>query len=266
MTVPWYGLLPFVALLAAIATFPLMPATKHLWEKRRFQLLLALVLGVPMGVWVWSLGGRTEVIHALVEYGAFITLLFSLFVVSGGVFVAGRHPGHAPEQHSLPRRGCRSRLADRHDRSRDAPRPAAPEHEPGTEAQGPHGRLHDPRRGELRRPPDAARRPAALPRPPPGRPVPLDAEPLPRVALRERDAARRLLLGRQPRLPRGRDARHRPRRDRGEAPRRSREGEHRPPGRHRRGGRARSVRRSPRDPRGARPVWPPGSRSGRSSC
>jgi Na+/H+ antiporter NhaD/arsenite permease-like protein len=29
------------------------------------------------------------VIHALVEYGAFITLLFSLFVVSGGVFVAG---------------------------------------------------------------------------------------------------------------------------------------------------------------------------------
>lgn len=89
MTVPWYGLLPFVALLAAIATFPLMSHTKHLWEKRRFQLLLALVLGVPMAVWVWSLGGRTEVIHALVEYGEFITLLFSLFVVSGGVFVAG---------------------------------------------------------------------------------------------------------------------------------------------------------------------------------
>ena len=89
MTVPWYGLLPFVALLAAIATFPLMSGTKHLWEKRSFQLLLALVLGMPMAAWVWSLGGRTEVIHALVEYGAFITLLFSLFVVSGGVFVAG---------------------------------------------------------------------------------------------------------------------------------------------------------------------------------
>lgn len=89
MTVPWYGLLPFVALLAAIATFPLMSRTKHLWEKRRFQLSVALVLGVPMAVWVWSLGGRSEVIHALVEYGAFISLLFSLFVVSGGVFVAG---------------------------------------------------------------------------------------------------------------------------------------------------------------------------------
>lgn len=89
MTVPWYGLLPFVALLAAIATFPLMSGTKHLWEKRPFQLLVALVLGVPMGVWCWSIGGRTEVIHALVEYGAFITLLLSLFVVSGGVFVAG---------------------------------------------------------------------------------------------------------------------------------------------------------------------------------
>jgi len=89
MTVPWYGLLPFVALLAAIATFPLMSRTKHLWEKRSFQLSVALVLGVPMGAWVWSLGGRAEVIHALVEYGSFITLLFSLFVVSGGVFVAG---------------------------------------------------------------------------------------------------------------------------------------------------------------------------------
>ncbi|MBK8595209.1 MAG: sodium:proton antiporter [Holophagales bacterium] len=89
MTVPWYGLLPFVALLAAIATFPLMTGTKHLWEKRSFQLLVALVLGVPMGVWCWSIGGRTAVIHALVEYGAFITLLLSLFVVSGGVFVAG---------------------------------------------------------------------------------------------------------------------------------------------------------------------------------
>lgn len=89
MTVPWYGLLPFVALLGAIATFPLMSRTRHLWEKRSFQLLVALVLGVPMAIWVWSLGGRTEVIHALVEYGAFITLLLSLFVVSGGVFVAG---------------------------------------------------------------------------------------------------------------------------------------------------------------------------------
>lgn len=88
-TVPWYGLVPFVALLAAIATFPLMSRTRHLWEKRRFQLLVALVLGVPMAVWIWSLGGRAEVVHALVEYASFITLLLSLFVVSGGVFVAG---------------------------------------------------------------------------------------------------------------------------------------------------------------------------------
>lgn len=66
-----------------------MHATKHLWEKRRFQLLVALVLGLPMAAWCWSLGGRTEVIHALVEYASFIALLFSLFVVSGGVFVAG---------------------------------------------------------------------------------------------------------------------------------------------------------------------------------
>ncbi len=89
MTVPWWGLLPFAVLLGCIATFPLLPATRHLWEKRRFQLAIALVLGLPMAVWVWSLGGSHQVIHALVEYAQFITLLLSLFVVSGGVFVAG---------------------------------------------------------------------------------------------------------------------------------------------------------------------------------
>ena len=89
MTVPWYGILPFAALLAAIATFPLMPRTRHLWERRGFQLLLSLSLGLPMAAWCWSLGGRPAVIHAVVEYLSFITLLFALFVVSGGVFVAG---------------------------------------------------------------------------------------------------------------------------------------------------------------------------------
>ena len=89
MTVPWYGVLPFAALLAAIATFPLLPGTKHLWEKRLFQLAVALALGVPMAVWVVSIGGTWEVVHALVEYVEFITLLLALFVVTGGVFIAG---------------------------------------------------------------------------------------------------------------------------------------------------------------------------------
>ena len=38
---------------------------------------------------MWLAGDPAAVIHALVEYGQFIALLLSLFVVSGGVYVAG---------------------------------------------------------------------------------------------------------------------------------------------------------------------------------
>lgn len=89
MLVPWWSILPFVALLACIATFPLMHWTAHLWEKRSFQLAVALVLGVPMAIWMWAAGEPASVVHALVEYAQFITLLLSLFVVSGGIFLSG---------------------------------------------------------------------------------------------------------------------------------------------------------------------------------
>ncbi|PKN45235.1 MAG: sodium:proton antiporter, partial [Deltaproteobacteria bacterium HGW-Deltaproteobacteria-20] len=89
MTVPWWGVLPFAMLLGCIATFPLIPQTKKLWHHIWFQLLVALACGVPMGLWMWLGGNSHGVIHALVEYGQFITLLLSLYVVSGGVFVSG---------------------------------------------------------------------------------------------------------------------------------------------------------------------------------
>ncbi len=89
MTVPWWGVLPFAFLLACIATFPLIGRTAKLWHHTWFQLLVALFFGVPMGAWMWAGGEHTAVVHALVEYGAFITLLLSLFVVSGGIFVSG---------------------------------------------------------------------------------------------------------------------------------------------------------------------------------
>lgn len=89
MTVPWWGVLPFAMLLACIATFPLIPQTAKLWHHTWFQLAVALVFGVPMGVWMWAGGEHTAVVHAIVEYSAFIILLLSLFVVSGGIFVSG---------------------------------------------------------------------------------------------------------------------------------------------------------------------------------
>lgn len=94
MDIPWWGLLPFVAMLGAIATFPLMPATAHHWERHGVQLGIALTLGLPVALWMILAGQPGAVVHALIEYGQFITLLLALFVVSGGIYLAGDVPAH----------------------------------------------------------------------------------------------------------------------------------------------------------------------------
>lgn len=89
MEFPWWSVIPFALMLLAIAILPLIPATKHHWESPRNQLILALALGVPVAIWVWLGGEHTTVTHALWEYAQFIILLGALFVISGGIFLAG---------------------------------------------------------------------------------------------------------------------------------------------------------------------------------
>ncbi len=87
--VPWWGLIPFVIMLLSIALMPLIPATAHKWEDWRFQLGVALILGIPTAIWVGVVLSWNRVGHAVVEYVQFIMLLFALFVVSGGLFLKG---------------------------------------------------------------------------------------------------------------------------------------------------------------------------------
>lgn len=94
MEIQWWGLVPFAAMLGVIATFPLIPATAHLWERHTVQLGIALALGVPVALWMVLAGEPSAVSHALVEYTQFIVLLLSLFVVSGGIHLAGDVPAH----------------------------------------------------------------------------------------------------------------------------------------------------------------------------
>lgn len=89
MQVEWWSIIPFALMLGTIAVAPLVPALSHYWEWRRVQLTVALVLGVPVAIWFLVGGDGPTVVHALIEYGQFITLLFALFVVSGGIFLAG---------------------------------------------------------------------------------------------------------------------------------------------------------------------------------
>ena len=89
MTYPWWSLLPFIAMLGCIAVLPIIPKTSHWWEKESSQLSVALALGVPTTVWMFMKAGTGPLIATGVEYVQFIALLFALFVVSGGIHLAG---------------------------------------------------------------------------------------------------------------------------------------------------------------------------------
>lgn len=97
--------IPFALLLAAIAIFPLAPILSSWWEKNSNKLIVALGLGfVTLGYYAfrgYGFGSGHEItepglatalavlFHALSEYVPFIVLLFTLFVISGGIFLRG---------------------------------------------------------------------------------------------------------------------------------------------------------------------------------
>ncbi len=87
--VPAWMITPFVVMLLSIAILPLVPATAKRWEDWRFQLGIALVLGLPVAGWMAFHFGWTPVGHTAFEYFQFIALLFALFVVSGSLFLEG---------------------------------------------------------------------------------------------------------------------------------------------------------------------------------
>ncbi len=89
MQVEWWSIIPFVVLLGCIAVLPLLPATERAWESNGIKLLVALACGLPVAIWFIAAGHGGEVVHALFEYVQFIMLLLALFVVSGGIFLAG---------------------------------------------------------------------------------------------------------------------------------------------------------------------------------
>ncbi len=90
---------PFVLLLGCIAVLPLIKRTEHWWESNlhRFYVSAGLSL-LTLGYYQWAGGfpGVADVLdHAiLAEYVPFITLLFSLYVISGGIRIECDLPAH----------------------------------------------------------------------------------------------------------------------------------------------------------------------------
>ena len=114
---PYWTVLPFVLLLAGIAALPLLPATAHWWESNLHRFYVsAAVAAVTLGYYFFlrtrrctpsgprptgprprrpdPTSPRRDVLAAAIlgEYGPFILLLLSLYVISGGIRMAGELP------------------------------------------------------------------------------------------------------------------------------------------------------------------------------
>jgi Na+/H+ antiporter NhaD/arsenite permease-like protein len=86
---PVYAVLPFVAMLLAIAICPLW--IPHWWEPNRNKLLVSAALGAP--VLLYYLGREPgALLHMGEDYVSFLLLLASLFVISGGILMRGDLP------------------------------------------------------------------------------------------------------------------------------------------------------------------------------
>jgi Na+/H+ antiporter NhaD/arsenite permease-like protein len=90
---PTWTVVPFAAFLLVIAITPLLFG--HFWEKNRNKFLLAVLASLPvLGYLLFGAEHGGEWLHhSLREYVAFIALLASLFIISGGVYLRGSLTG-----------------------------------------------------------------------------------------------------------------------------------------------------------------------------
>lgn len=102
----WFGVLPFAALLGAIAVFPLIPAISHWWHSNLNRYIVSLALSALALIFIGLNGGGeaigTALHHAIpAEYVPFISLLFALYVIAGGLRIETPFDGHPRENLSI---------------------------------------------------------------------------------------------------------------------------------------------------------------------
>jgi Na+/H+ antiporter NhaD/arsenite permease-like protein len=91
----WYiGILPFVGILGAIALLPLLKSTRHWWESNLNRFFIAMVCSIATIGYMVATSGSSSIgpmlDHAIMkDFIPFIVLLFSLYVISGGIYLSG---------------------------------------------------------------------------------------------------------------------------------------------------------------------------------
>jgi Na+/H+ antiporter NhaD/arsenite permease-like protein len=89
-----WSVVPFAGLLLAIAILPL--ATPHFWEHNRNKGVVAALFSAPVVAYLlagFGEHGLHELVEKAREYTAFILLLGSLYVITGGIHVRGSLSG-----------------------------------------------------------------------------------------------------------------------------------------------------------------------------
>jgi len=84
---PYWSVIPFVLTLLGIAILPLV--AHHRWESNRFRAGFAWTIAIPTAAWWLLTYDARALLHAGEEYLAFILLLGSLYVASGGIHIRG---------------------------------------------------------------------------------------------------------------------------------------------------------------------------------
>ena len=83
-----WSMIPFGLMLLTIAIAPLF--AEHWWESNRHKLVVALMLGIPTAICLMAGGMLHELEHQLFgDYIPFIILLLALYVITGGIHLAG---------------------------------------------------------------------------------------------------------------------------------------------------------------------------------
>ncbi len=86
--IPLLSLLPFVLMLLSIAVFPLF--LNRFWEKNRNKLYVAIILSIPVLIYLLTNGFIHELEHAIIfDYAPFLILLGALFTITGGIHLSG---------------------------------------------------------------------------------------------------------------------------------------------------------------------------------
>jgi len=83
---PVYSIVPFVAMLLAIAVCPLW--TPHWWESNRNKLVVACALGLPVAGF-YAARHPHVLLETVQEYVSFMLLLTALYVIAGGIRLTG---------------------------------------------------------------------------------------------------------------------------------------------------------------------------------